>query len=483
MRNIFHLERFLQLFIILACCLLLIFRISSEHATAQFSCLPDRPPFMNSISPQSEAWPQFSNVSVVIFERSNGQSTSTDDFNAIDAAIREWNTVAISGCSNVIFGNATHSGRVWGGLSDAPPTNTVYVVRTTDRSGQWQGFFTSAGMVSGWLYMHSDYTMRTRDPYMRVDNLAKHEAAHSFGLGNGTHADPPSIYSQNSLTGPGETLVITQCDVAAHRRVYCPTPSPTPTPTPTPEPTPPPSSCNGVPDFNQYPSGCASGLVATGGICTNSPVFMNHCNLFGGYDYESCGCYGMCDPSVGGCSPVVVDVLGNGFQMTSAANGVMFDLQGNGTQQQFSWIAAGSDDSWLALDRNNNGLIDSGRELFGNVTSQPPPPDGEEMNGFLALAQYDTAAFGGNSDGKINQQDAIFSRLRLWQDENHNGISETCELKTLPEAGLRKIDLDYRTSRRTDEFGNQFKYKAKVRDAQDAQLGRWAWDVFLVVQH
>jgi hypothetical protein len=47
---------------------------------------------------------------------------------------------------------------------------------------------------------------------------------------------------------------------------------------------------------------------------------------------------------------LVVDVLGNGFQMTSAADGVMFDLQGKGTQRQFSWIAAGSDDSWLALE-------------------------------------------------------------------------------------------------------------------------------------
>ncbi len=64
-----------------------------------------------------------------------------------------------------------------------------------------------------------------------------------------------------------------------------------------------------------------------------------------------------------------------------------------------------------------------------------------------------------------------------------HGISELCEMKTLPEVGLRKIDLDYRTSRKTDEFGNRFRYKAKVRDAQDAQLGRWAWDVYLVLQH
>ncbi len=104
--------------------------------------------------------------------------------------------------------------------------------------------------------------------------------------------------------------------------------------------------CNGPTNPGQYPSGCAPGLVAVGGVCTNSPTFINHCDLFGGYDGDNCGCFGFCDPSVGGCSPAVVDVLGNGFAMTSADNGVLFDLQGNGTPQQFSWIAADSDDSW-----------------------------------------------------------------------------------------------------------------------------------------
>ncbi len=178
----------------------------------------------------------------------------------------------------------------------------------------------------------------------------------------------------------------------------------------------------------------------------------------------------------------MVDVLGNGFSLTGYAGGVDFDLNNDGFPEHLSWITAGSDDSWLALDRNYNGVIDGGRELFGNVTPQPPPPAGEELNGFLALAEYDTAGFGGNSDGRINQQDTVFGRLRLWRDENHNGISESCEMKTLPQLGLRKIDLDYRSSRRTDEFGNRFKYRAKVRDAQDAQLGRWAWDVYLVEQ-
>ena len=479
MKSIFHKERLLQITLILACLIILIFQFSFPYSNAQTACLPNKPPLLYPAAPTSQAWPQFtSDISLVVFDRSSSEPTSTAEFNAIVASIRDWNSISVSGCSNVTFGEATLAGRVWNG-TEAPPYNTVYVVRTKDRNGQYIGKFTSAGMVGGWLYMHSRYNLQSPFPRDRIDNLSKHEAGHSYGIGNGDLTDPPSVYSENSLTGPGNTYVITQCDIAAHKRVYCPTP----TPLPSPSPTPPPGTCHGQPDYPQYSSGCAPGLVANGGICTNSPIFMNHCDLYGGYDPDSCGCFGFCDPSVGGCSPVVVDVLGNGFSLTSADDGVMFDLQGNGTPRQFSWIAAGSDDSWLALDRNHNGLIDSGRELFGNVTPQSPPPDGEEMNGFRALAEYDTAGFGGNGDGKINQQDWIFSQLRLWQDANHNGISESCEMKTLPEVGLRKIDLDYRSSRRTDEFGNQFRYRTKVRDAQDAQLGRWAWDVYLVLQH
>jgi hypothetical protein len=180
-----------------------------------------------------------------------------------------------------------------------------------------------------------------------------------------------------------------------------------------------------------------------------------------------------------GCtSPIIFDIDGKGFNLTSAEGGVLFDMSGTGNPIQMGWTAKGAGNAFLALP-GPDGLVHNGKELFGNFT---PQPASDSPNGFAALAVYDDPKNGGNGDGIIDSHDAIYSSLRLWIDNNHDGISQTEELHTLASLGVTSISLQYSLSERVDQYGNYFRYKAPVDpdEPNPDHVGRKAYDVFFV---
>ncbi len=242
-------------------------------------------------------------------------------------------------------------------------------------------------------------------------------------------------------------------------------------------------------------AGCECTISFNGGVITSSggSTIWNGSNAV----TASCGAvhnpnacipkgsaYGPDEPICGGTSPIIVDTTGHGFELTSASNGVVFDIRGDGHPIKLAWTAAGSGNAFLALP--HNGRITSGKELFGNFTAQPPCPDGGRscLNGYRALAEFDRPENGGNGDGIIDSRDAVFSQLRLWIDANHDGISQPNELHTLPELGVYSISLKYRDDQHYyDPYGNWFHYQSALNpDPADgtSKDGRTTYDVFFV---
>lgn len=185
-------------------------------------------------------------------------------------------------------------------------------------------------------------------------------------------------------------------------------------------------------------------------------------------------------PPTPGCGtnscPILIETGTAGFRLTDLEDGVLFDIDADGEADRVSWPVPATDDAWLALDRNGNGVIDSGAELFGDATAQP---DSDEPNGFLALAVFDRPENGGDGDGQITAADAVFGDLLLWIDGNHDGVSSPPELTSVADAGLVAFELEYHEARRSDRHGNEFRYLAGVWHASGAR--RLAQDVFLLL--
>ncbi|WP_267872151.1 calcium-binding protein, partial [Massilia niastensis] len=154
-------------------------------------------------------------------------------------------------------------------------------------------------------------------------------------------------------------------------------------------------------------------------------------------------------------SPLVLDLNGDGVKTLGTWGEVHFDHDGNGFAERTGWTDPG--DGLLVLDKNSNGTIDNGAELFGNYTRLPSGATAD--NGFQALASHDS-----NADGKIDVADKDFAALRVWKDANSNGITDAGELITLAALGIKSIGLAYENQVVTDKNGNQHLQAGQYQD-------------------
>lgn len=157
-------------------------------------------------------------------------------------------------------------------------------------------------------------------------------------------------------------------------------------------------------------------------------------------------------------SPLILDLDGDGVTTLALPTAsVYFDLDHNGFAERTGWVAP--TDGLLVLDRNHNGQIDSGAELFGNHTQLA---DGRKAaNGFEALAAFDA-----NRDGRITAEDAVFAQLRIWKDTNSNAVVDDGELLSLSHANVASIGLQYFSAWNLDAAGNVHRQQSSYRTTE-----------------
>jgi hypothetical protein len=168
------------------------------------------------------------------------------------------------------------------------------------------------------------------------------------------------------------------------------------------------------------------------------------------------------DVQVAMSDPLILDMGGDGIELTQAGSGAFFDINGDGRKESTAWVKGSS--AFLVMDRNNNGTIDDGTELFGDQHGA--------LHGFQELARFDS-----NSDSVINNRDTVFKALKVYQDMNGNGRIDSGEVTSLERAGVASINLDF-TQMDSQKSGNSLILKGSftttdgsTRDIADALLG------------
>lgn len=226
----------------------------------------------------------------------------------------------------------------------------------------------------------------------------------------------------------------------------------------------------------------APAAVATKVMCNDLwRFYRDHRTGYGGTVGEGPKCNRGDTP--GTCTPIVIDLDGGSLRMSPPD--VWFDLTGR-RAQWLGWTPPGSQtEAWLTLDRDRDGAITDGAELFGNFTPLGAGRRGVlAEHGFEALAWFDAVENGGNSDGWIDAQDAIFAMLRLWIDANHDGVSRPEELVGMSARSVEAISLRFYRSQWEDQYGNRVLLRSDVRvRRQDGRIQhRQAYDVNLAVR-
>jgi trimeric autotransporter adhesin len=180
------------------------------------------------------------------------------------------------------------------------------------------------------------------------------------------------------------------------------------------------------------------------------------------------------------CSPIVVDLNKDGIDLGPAGRGVSFDVNADGYPELVQWVRPGGDEAFIALDRNRNGLVDDGSELFGVGT--PLFEGGKAANGFVGLAQYDQPLLGGNDDGMISRDDAIWPELSMWLDSNADGIAAANEMRRPEALGLRSFGTIPKVRRYIDAAGNSLPYWSWARTVRPPRRAIMVDVYFLVLK-